>query len=283
MQNESISKKKTGLIIGLVAGGLVLAAAAVLFFVLFNKTNPVVGPWHNEELNWQLRFHEDDTVVIRTALGDTEAEYVLDEKDGRGVITVNNSSVQFELKGDSMTVTGEMGTNEFVRGELEIKTVFTEATPQSVSEATPVLPEQTPTAPPATAAPEQTPSTTAAPETTASPEPATPGVTLAPGIILPGVSFEIVPISPVIPDFILTGYTVAGIWIKNEDSSIQYEFFDDNTYIVVKNGEKVMEGPYTYDQATGKGEVTSFFGTTIAFEVQANTLIFENGNEYTRQ
>ncbi|OQB21739.1 MAG: hypothetical protein BWY11_02157 [Firmicutes bacterium ADurb.Bin182] len=287
MINEPAPKKKTGLIIGLTVGGLVLTAVVVLFFFL-NKTNPVIGPWHSEELNSQIRFHEDNTVVIRTAYGDTEAEYIFDGKDGKGVITVNGSSVKFALKDDVMIVTDTFGTNEFVRGEHEIITALTESPPQITPEETPAASPssppaaETPAAPPATEGPKDTPSPTPAPEPTPTQEAATPAPSSSPGFIKPG-DYEIIPMSPPFIPGVVLGKSVLGVWISNDDNSIYMEFFDDGTYVFGKDGNPIRESTYTYDKSTGEGVIIAILGIPISFKVEGNTLTLSGGDAYTRQ
>jgi hypothetical protein len=52
-------KHGKGLLIGLISGGVVLIAAAVLLFIFLTGGTPVTGLWYNEEYGQVLDFKDN--------------------------------------------------------------------------------------------------------------------------------------------------------------------------------------------------------------------------------
>ncbi|MEM5767560.1 MAG: zinc-ribbon domain-containing protein, partial [Bacillota bacterium] len=70
---KQAKKRKTGLIIGLVAGCVIVAAAVVALVLLLPGMNrTATGDWYNKDLEQTLTFRADGTVLIATAYGQLE-------------------------------------------------------------------------------------------------------------------------------------------------------------------------------------------------------------------
>lgn len=281
MQNDLPKKNKSILLPILIAGGVVLIAAAVLLIVLLTGGSSIAGPWHSEALMQQLRFHDDDTVVIHTQYGVHEGSYVFDAKSGKGIITVDGKTLAFTASGDHLLLTDNGVEGEFVRGEMEIEAVFAEATPSVTpsasatpsSTATPAptdsqAPQPTGTAAPtasATVAPTATPTT--APSASASPTPtfSNPAASLIPNPGGPGLSISIV-----------------GVWVRADNPGEKLEFNDDNTVSHTIPPSSLFGGEYTYDKTKREG-VLYIQGREISFTVSGSKLTLDDGTVFKRE
>ena len=289
---RSCKKSRAGLVTILLTCCLLLGLA----FTGCSASASPVGAWHNEELGQLLRFHDDGTVVIRTPYGDSEASYVYDKDGQQGVITYSGQAIGFTLDGDDMQVTwGEVQT-AFVRGDMEIVAAVAEIT---VSDAEAPVSTPSPDAAPATPtpAPTDTPAPTATPD--ASAESSSPSWTLG-----PLASFSFVPLatptptpvlslSPitsahiVVPGNIFGTLTnpLAGNWYYTEDNSYILTFDGEGSFTVMQ-GSDGLSGTYTYDSATGTGELTIHLGYTsaeIAFTVDDDVLVWNDGTTFVRE
>jgi len=99
-------KKRAGLIIGLVAGGVVLAGALAAAYFLFLSGPDLNGLWVCENRGWALRI-ENNTLTEYSPAGtdNTDCNY----RNGEGEAELNDGSVSFEVNGDRMNLTGTTG------------------------------------------------------------------------------------------------------------------------------------------------------------------------------
>jgi len=281
----SAKKPRTYLIAALVAVG---AIAVITLVLLLGNGRSLTGPWHNEGLGQLLRFREDETVVIRTPHGDFEAAYVFDQEDGRGVIIFNEEAISFTIEGEELLLTWSGVQTAFVRGEMEVA---------AIAEATPGVTASTATTPPLEVTPEAStsaslPSTaipttpSAAPTTAPSVAPsASPTPTALPSSL--GPLFTPLPqitVKPVIPGDIIGNLTIpiVGDWIHTDNPEFIFTFYDNGGYVVSVSGSE-RSGDYTYDKATGKGELEWINGTRHGFTVSGNTLRIEDGPTFKRK
>ncbi len=283
----SAKKPRTYLIAALVAVGVV--AVVITLVLLLGNGRSLTGPWHNEELRQLLRFREDETVVIRMPHGDFEAAYVFNQEDGRGVIIFNEEAISFTIEGEELLLTWSGVQAAFVRGEMEVVAAIAEATPGVTAPTviTPPLeatPEASSTAPLPSAPPTVTPS--AAPTTAPSAAPsASPTPTPLPSSLgpfftpLPQISAK-----PVIPGDIIGNLSIpiVGVWINPDDSEYTLTFDDNGQYVLSTSGSD-MSGDYTYDKATGKGDLDWLLGMRFGFTVSGNTLTLQDGSTYERK
>ena len=91
-------KKRTGLIVGLVVGGVLLIAAALALVFLLPDGPSVVGTWYNESNGIVLDFRNNGRVYVWTADDETKGEYEFDKRDGEGVIFLDDEETEFTLK-----------------------------------------------------------------------------------------------------------------------------------------------------------------------------------------
>lgn len=116
MIKEFIRTHRKGFFIGLIALGVVLVImSAIMIGMMLTRSYKVIGPWYNEGLGQQLRFVDEDSVIITTAAGVVEAEYSFDKKTGEGVISINGQGIDFFRKSDSIFLVGENGETEYSR------------------------------------------------------------------------------------------------------------------------------------------------------------------------
>lgn len=279
----SAKKPRTYLITALVAVGVV--AVAITLVLLLRNGRSLTGPWHNEELGQLLRFHEDETVVIRTPHGDFEAAYVFDQEDGIGVIIFNEEAIGFTIEGEELLLTWSGVQTAFVRGEMEVVAAIAEATLEVTASAAiaPPLeatPEASITAPLPSAAPTTAPSAVPTTVPSASPTPTPLPSSLGPFFTpLPQIS-----VKPVIPGDIIGNLSIpiVGVWINPDDSEYTLTFDDNGKYVLTTSGSD-MSGDYTYDKATGKGDLDWLLGMRFGFTVSGNTLTLQDGSTYERK
>ncbi|MHB1314299.1 MAG: hypothetical protein ACYCX2_02290 [Christensenellales bacterium] len=278
MQSDSPAKNKKGLMAGLIAGGVLLVAAAVILIIFLGGGASLTGPWYNETLQQQLRFHEDNTAVIHTSYGDYEAQYVFDKGTGKGMLTLDGRAVEFSMKGGSLFLKSENGESEYMRGEITIAkaTPVASEAPSSAPAITPAITPAATTAPTAapaaaaTATPAPTPTPTAPPLPTPAPSSA-PLMTINPSMILK---------MPKDPIFKLVGTPITGGWVNNTNGDFTLKFFDDLTYKIFYGSTETYMSTYTYNKLTGKGEVV--YGTdSVSISVVDDLLTWEDGYDLT--
>jgi hypothetical protein len=105
-------KKKTGLMIGLIAGAVVLIGAAVLLYLFVFSGASVVGQWYCEERGQILVFDDDQTVTGYGLTGTSDGDYEYDKGKGTGTITANGSELYFKVNKDELVLTNEQTDDE---------------------------------------------------------------------------------------------------------------------------------------------------------------------------
>jgi hypothetical protein len=263
--------------IALIAGGLVLVAAAVILIVLFTGANPLIGPWHSEALNQLLRFHDDETVVIHTQSGVHEGSYLFDAKSGKGVITKDGQSLAFTLSGETLLLSDGGTESEFVRGDMEIVAAFADATPSATpSEAPSEAPSATPPASPElSTAPSPTSAATPKPPASSTPKPtATPTTS--------GVVISQIPVQPSSSPSIVITISVVGTWSRADNSGEQLEFREDGTVRHTVPPSNIFGGEYEYDNTAREGKLY-IAEREIKFKVNSSKkLTLEDGTVFER-
>jgi len=282
-----------------VAIGVVFLALVTLIVLLLRGSNSAQGVWHNEQLQQVLRFHDDGTVVIRSAYGDFEADYLLDKGGKRGVITLNGTAIPFALEGDSLVLTSGGEETSFLPGSMEIA-VLTPSPAATASETATTVPEESPSSPDSstptptlapTSAPTPTPTPTHAPTPTAAatatatsavtfgPFPSFslgPFITLSPSVIKPDLSGLIK------GDIIgkIVTQKVVGNWLYTGDNDYVLTFANTGDYTASYHGMG-LAGTYTFKTLTGEGEM-HYGSDTIPFTVSGDTLTWDDGTEFIR-
>lgn len=110
-------KKKTGLIIGLIAGGVVLVAAAVVLILMFTGGTPVTGQWYCEEYGRALAFNDDNTVKGYGLSGTFEVDYTYDKGKALGSIDANGDEYTFTVDKETLVLADENDESTFVKLE----------------------------------------------------------------------------------------------------------------------------------------------------------------------
>ena len=266
---------KKAVLVAVLLAGVPIIAAAIIVIILISVGASVSGPWHNEEMNQVLRFHEDGTVIVHTPEGISEATYVFETNKGQGVISLNGAAIAFSVQKDSLTLTGAESFSQFVRGDMDIVAAMANATPAATPTET-QAPAVTPTS-----APSHTPGTTPtpaatptdAPEATSTAAPASPSphLSVPPALTLkPGIDPEDLP-----PLF----DSVEGDWYGY---GLTLTFYDDNTYEINFGSLLNESGDYTYEAVTKEGKLIQS-GGTVKFTVSGDTLTLETGGAFVRQ
>lgn len=113
-------KTKTGLIIGLVAGGVALVAAAVLLYLFVLSGTPVQGEWYCAERGWVLSFGNEGEVEMHSLSGAAKNTYEYDKGKAQGKFTADETQYMFKIKdsrlalsdGSSQAVFTKLSGNE---------------------------------------------------------------------------------------------------------------------------------------------------------------------------
>ncbi len=110
-------KKRKGLIIGLVSGGVVLLAALAAGYFVFFAGAAVTGEWYSQQQGIVLSFNDGGIVEQIGLAGSYEGEYEYNKGKGKGVITVSGGEDEFTVKGDELTVEATDKDYIFTRAE----------------------------------------------------------------------------------------------------------------------------------------------------------------------
>ncbi len=94
-------KKRTGLILGLILGGVLLIGAAVAAMLLLGGPG-TDGAWSCEDRGWVLQI-KDGAIKEYTPLGTDTVRYSYD--GGKGKAELQSGGVSFTVKGDSLRLT----------------------------------------------------------------------------------------------------------------------------------------------------------------------------------
>ena len=125
--SEPHKKKRSGLFIGLIAGGLVLITVLLVLFLgvipMLNKESgdrgiettetvaesAIVGLWSSKNEGIVLKFKTNDTVTIYTSQDNIKGTFEYDKTKGNGVIVVATGDYNFSVAQDEL-VLNEVGT-----------------------------------------------------------------------------------------------------------------------------------------------------------------------------
>lgn len=115
----SPKKKKTGLVIGLIAGILVLlGGAAALYFFVFAGTG-VNGYWYSDETSIAFEFKDNGKAVQYGLMGKEEAGYEYDRQKGEGVLDLGDAKYDFTADKDTLTFSEKGVKSEFKRADKD--------------------------------------------------------------------------------------------------------------------------------------------------------------------
>jgi len=151
-------KKHTGLIAGIIAGVVLIAAAAVALFVwpgfLIGNDNALLGFWYNEDRAEAIEF-KSSSVRVYTTEKNYKGEYEYDAAKARGVITVDENDVDFALTEDGLEVDGigvyvkaddDFDADDFIKEAMAAMAPATAEPAAEPSQAVPADPSEAPTA-----------------------------------------------------------------------------------------------------------------------------------------
>jgi len=126
-------KKRTGLIIGLSIGGVVVIAAVVWIVLLLTSGSFVKGVWFNEKHTEALEFEDDNDVTIYTVMGEIDGGYEYDRQDGEGEIWTDEKDYDFFVGKDMLIVNDE---RIYIRAadDFDIDDFIDEAVPEATDE-----------------------------------------------------------------------------------------------------------------------------------------------------
>lgn len=137
-------KSRKGLIIGLICGGVVLLAAAVLFVFLWlipmlssgtsDSGTSIAGLWSSEENADVLKFKDNGSVYLYSADDNLKGTYEYNKNKAEGVITLDDTDYDFTVDKDEINVedmgvyTKEDAEDFDIDTFIEDNTYVTEAT-----------------------------------------------------------------------------------------------------------------------------------------------------------
>ena len=100
-------KKRTGLIIGIIAGAVVLIGAVVALYLFVFAGTPLTGQWYCEECGRVLVFSDNNTVTGYALTGNEDATYTYDKGKGKGVLTANDTELSFKVDKNELVFTDD--------------------------------------------------------------------------------------------------------------------------------------------------------------------------------
>lgn len=112
-------KKRTKLVVSLIAIGAVLIAAAVCIYLFVLSGTPLPGQWVCEERGQVLVFSDDNTVIGYSLTGTVEGKFDYDKSKGEGTITANSTELPFKIDKNSLVLTDKQNNDEstFVKAD----------------------------------------------------------------------------------------------------------------------------------------------------------------------
>lgn len=110
------SKRRIWAFIGIIAGVVVVTAAA-LFFILTPST--IQGQWYNEERGEVLKFNADGTMQSIHMSSTNDAVYEYDRESGKGTITLGAFSHKMQYNDGMLSIT-DMGEFTKAAGGFDI-------------------------------------------------------------------------------------------------------------------------------------------------------------------
>ncbi len=137
---------RKGLMIGLITGGAVFAAAMITAALLLTDGQSITGLWYSEGRGEVIEFKQDSSFYIRSISDEYEGEYTLDGSKGEGSITLNGREYDFTLSKDEIDV-DEIGTFKKAKKDFDTQEFLAQLpapAPVHTPEPTPVwTPEPT--------------------------------------------------------------------------------------------------------------------------------------------
>ncbi len=100
-------KKRTGLIIGIIAGAVVLIGAVVALYLFVFAGTPLTGQWYCDECGRVLVFSDNNTVTGYALTGNEDATYTYDKGKGKGVLTANDTELSFKVDKNELVFTDD--------------------------------------------------------------------------------------------------------------------------------------------------------------------------------
>ncbi len=256
----------------------VLLAVIAMLAALFPGCSAVSlsGAWHNEDLQQVLRFHDDGTVVIRTAEGDFEAKYIFDGKTGQGMVSLDDQALTLQLAGDDLVLSDKGVESTFVRGEMDIQ-VAAASPSQEQSQAPSPTPE-----PSATVSAEASPSPSNAPPT---PKPSA-SISVSKPSIKP-IASKLPKISGLISGDIINKLvgSIVGSWVWQDDSDVVLTLKSDKSFVLKMAGQPTQAtGTYKYNATTKTGQLDSDPpASDMSFTVDGDTMTWHDGKVFKRK
>ena len=101
------SGSKTGLVIGLSIGGVVLLGLMVALILFLFRGTPVTGLWYCEEAGDAVEFKGNGKVIVYTSSGDLNGEYEYNRLSREGVISIDDTEYDFVVEKEEMDIIGE--------------------------------------------------------------------------------------------------------------------------------------------------------------------------------
>lgn len=275
MIRDVIKKNQTAFFIGgIILGVAIIVLSAILIGILLSQKLSVIGPWYNEGLGQQLRFADEDSVIITTAAGVVEAKYSFDKKSGEGVISINGQGIKFYRKDGSIFLVGGNGETEYSKGELPanvLSTVKMEETTVTTTEATTAATTESVTETTASVTETAGSSVTVTPTPTPS---ATPTPTITPTVSPTPIAFTMPSYFTINDPFLpILGTPVVGTWFRQDDSGAYLNFRDDGKVEKNFGGLLSVLNPYTYDMYSGEGFILTAHDGDVAFTVTGDILV----------
>ncbi len=116
-------KKRTGLIVGLIVGAVLIAAAVVALFVwpgvLAAKAPDVAGYWYSQDRGEAIEFKNSGSMRVFTTYNTFKGQYEYNAAQGMGVISVDNKDYDFAMTEDGLKVDG-MGIYEKAGDDFDV-------------------------------------------------------------------------------------------------------------------------------------------------------------------
>jgi hypothetical protein len=254
MSENNPKKVSKGVLIGVVAAGAVLLATVIVLIVILvmqaqQAGGSLIGPWHNEEQTRQYTFYEDNKIIISTPYGNFVGQYAVDDKTGKGVISMEGASIDFRYEDDEVILETEGVQSKLLSGEINIAIsesttteAETSASTDAVTETSDTSASSSETAAVTSETTESTPSPT--PEATVTPTPTTE-------TLFTGMSFV-----PLFPTFVLYGTPVVGEWVIEDTGFMTLTFDSDMTCLMeydIMGIHSEQDLTYEYNFFTGQG------------------------------
>ncbi len=112
-------KKRTKLVVSLIAIGAVFIAAAVCLYLFVLSGTSITGQWYCEERGQVLVFSDDNTVTGYSLTGTVDGKYDYDKSKGEGTVSANGTELAFKAEKNELVLTDEQNDDEstFVKAD----------------------------------------------------------------------------------------------------------------------------------------------------------------------